>query len=481
MAMIALCLGQGCPQSGDTGTSGAEGSQGPEGPTGAQGPVGPQGEKGDPGPQGQKGDPGDPCMEVRIPINATNTPGDADSLFQITQPGSYYLTGNVTGVSGKSGIKIALLADSPGVSIDLMGFELVGVSGSLNGINATTVNGSNVAVRNGFVSGWGGDGINLFNSHSTQLADLRILSNGGKGIYVNSSSTITNCTTESNGDNGVSANSGCTISHCTSNGNTKIGILIGSCTITECSVSNNGQSGINANSGSTVANCSSSGNTSVGIFASGSAVSHCSAYANGSTGIINDHGTIIECTVNENLGNGISGGLSSLTIQDCTVYLNTLDGIQAPVASIVTGCTVTSNKGDGIDASNFNVTVHGCMTDANSGDGIRVGSLCRITDNQCYDNGKNSTQPRSGIYVNGSGNRIEGNNVEGAAFGINVDVANNLIIRNSAHGNTTANWDIIAGNKVAPIVAATTNATNISGDTYAGNLNSTDPNANFTY
>src|SRR4029079_1424215 len=66
MAMIALCLGQGCPQSGDTGTSGAQGSQGPEGPTGAEGPVGPQGEKGDPGPQGQKGDPGDPCMEVRI-------------------------------------------------------------------------------------------------------------------------------------------------------------------------------------------------------------------------------------------------------------------------------------------------------------------------------------------------------------------------------------------------------------------------------
>jgi len=40
-------------------------------------------------------------VEPRIAINATNTPGDADSLFKITQPGSYYLTGNITGVAGK--------------------------------------------------------------------------------------------------------------------------------------------------------------------------------------------------------------------------------------------------------------------------------------------------------------------------------------------------------------------------------------------
>ena len=40
-----------------------------------------------------------PGPEPRIPINATNTPGDADSLFRITQPGSYYLTGNLLGAS----------------------------------------------------------------------------------------------------------------------------------------------------------------------------------------------------------------------------------------------------------------------------------------------------------------------------------------------------------------------------------------------
>ncbi|MBU6412576.1 MAG: hypothetical protein KGS45_03815 [Planctomycetes bacterium] len=43
-------------------------------------------------------------IEPRIAINATNTPGDFDSLYKITQPGSYYLTANIDGVANKSGI-----------------------------------------------------------------------------------------------------------------------------------------------------------------------------------------------------------------------------------------------------------------------------------------------------------------------------------------------------------------------------------------
>src|SRR6186713_1252076 len=59
-------------------------------------------------------------VEPRKPIDATNTPGDADSLFKITQPGSYYLTANVTGVNAKYGIEIA----ASGVTVDLNGFDL---------------------------------------------------------------------------------------------------------------------------------------------------------------------------------------------------------------------------------------------------------------------------------------------------------------------------------------------------------------------
>ena len=83
-------------------------------------------------------------VEPRIAVNATNTPGNTTNQFIITQPGSYYLTGNIAGVSGKSGILVA----SNGVTLDLMGFTMVGVSGPVDGITMTGFF-ENVVIRNG--------------------------------------------------------------------------------------------------------------------------------------------------------------------------------------------------------------------------------------------------------------------------------------------------------------------------------------------
>src|SRR5262245_7050708 len=46
-------------------------------------------------------------VEPRVAINAANTPGTGTCLFKITAPGSYYLTGNITGASGRHGIEIS--------------------------------------------------------------------------------------------------------------------------------------------------------------------------------------------------------------------------------------------------------------------------------------------------------------------------------------------------------------------------------------
>src|SRR5262245_22765217 len=54
-------------------------------------------------------------VEPRTPISAASTPGDAAGQFKITQPGSYYLTGNIAAIPGKHGIEIA----ASGVTIDL--------------------------------------------------------------------------------------------------------------------------------------------------------------------------------------------------------------------------------------------------------------------------------------------------------------------------------------------------------------------------
>lgn len=45
-------------------------------------------------------------VEPRIAVNSTNTPGSATALHVISQPGSYYLPGNLAGDSGKDGILI---------------------------------------------------------------------------------------------------------------------------------------------------------------------------------------------------------------------------------------------------------------------------------------------------------------------------------------------------------------------------------------
>src|ERR1043165_2515817 len=93
-------------------------------------------------------------VEPRIPVNAANTPGDATNSFNINQPGSYYLTGNITGSSGKSGIRI----NAADVTLDLCGFGVKGVSGALAGI-VVNITASRVAIMNGSVTGWPQDGI----------------------------------------------------------------------------------------------------------------------------------------------------------------------------------------------------------------------------------------------------------------------------------------------------------------------------------
>ena len=74
-------------------------------------------------------------VEPRIAINSTNTPGDADSTFRITQSGPYYPTGNITAAAGFNGIE----NDASNVTPDRMGHRVIG---SLGGRNGSFVNGT---------------------------------------------------------------------------------------------------------------------------------------------------------------------------------------------------------------------------------------------------------------------------------------------------------------------------------------------------
>jgi hypothetical protein len=137
-------------------------------------------------------------VEPRIAINSTNTPGDNDatpSMFKITQPGSYYLAGNVAGVAGKIGIEVTAF----GVTLDLNGFTLTGVAGSLSGISISS---GGTEVRNGTVRNWGGDGIGGSGTHN-RVVDVRAFNNAGMGIYAGNYSEARNCMSVSNGSHGI--------------------------------------------------------------------------------------------------------------------------------------------------------------------------------------------------------------------------------------------------------------------------------------
>lgn len=222
-------------------------------------------------------------VEPRIVINAANTPGDADSLFRITAPGSYYLVGNIQGVTGKSGIEIA--TDS--VSIDLNGFAMLGTSGSLAGITAPSR--TNVCVRNGTVRGWGAEGVNLYATNDCRANDLIVEFNTTHGLRAGLGARIDRVTARGN-STGISAASNSVITGSIAIGNW-IGMDIGSHTLAR--------------------DCVASDNTGDGYAGSGTgpAFENCAAVSNEGDGFsVSSHARVEGCVARFNKGNGISFG-----------------------------------------------------------------------------------------------------------------------------------------------------------------------------
>src|SRR2546421_4223542 len=119
------------------------------------------------------------CGAQATCIDVNSLPGDGTAVFVISQPGSYCLGDNVVGVSGKNGIRI----DADNVTLDLAGFGVLGVGGSLSGILIN--NHIHIAIRNGSISGWGGAGLEGTAGALARIDDLRADVNVGNGIVIN--------------------------------------------------------------------------------------------------------------------------------------------------------------------------------------------------------------------------------------------------------------------------------------------------------
>lgn len=239
----------------------------------------------------------------------------------ISSSGSYVLTSNLTGASGQNGITVS----ASNVTLDLNGFALIGIPGSLVGISSS---GSNLKVVNGTVSNWGTGGI--MGASRTRLYHLRVLDNTGNGIQSGQGTQIQNCTVASNSGRGVSLTS-----------------AQGS-SILDCTVQNNGDTGIVANDFTVVRACAVFGNNGGGIRAvTGCLISECTIAENVSFGIQVD----TNCRV---IGNNVYGSIAATPEGGYGINV-------VGTANHIEGNTVTNCQGLGISA-----TAGGCFVVKNT-------------------------------------------------------------------------------------------------------------------
>lgn len=263
-------------------------------------------------------------VEPRIAINAVNTPGDSNSVFFITQPGSYYLTGNVQGESGKHGIKIS----ASNVTLDLSGFQLLGVTGSRAGVVSSA---ELVVIRNGTMRQWGEQGVYVANQ--TIVENIHVLNSAGDGIYGSGVTHIRNCTVYGGASRGILAFNGSNVSDCTVSACLGVGIEVYGSTISACA-SSGSSIGIRTLGFTSILDCHAQGNKGDGIRVDGRGLvrGNLSAF-NGTTGV----------------GIGIR-----LTGSDCTVEHNVCLVNDYGISVETIGNMITSNRCSG-NTTNFDI------------------------------------------------------------------------------------------------------------------------------
>jgi parallel beta-helix repeat protein len=190
---------------------------------------------------------GPDAVEPRTPISSLP--------FTITEPGSYYLTGSLTlATQDTNGIEV----DANNVTIDLMGYSLLGAGG----INGISIEGKlNVEIRNGTVAYWDGDGVYEKGGTGHRIICVRTVWNSGSGIFLSGvAHVVKDCTATQNGGYGIAvagastldrnmafgnyygiyADDGCAVTNNTSQGNWAAGMFVQSgCTVTGNTLDNN--------------------------------------------------------------------------------------------------------------------------------------------------------------------------------------------------------------------------------------------------
>ncbi|MFT3684909.1 MAG: right-handed parallel beta-helix repeat-containing protein [Phycisphaerales bacterium] len=277
-------------------------------------------------------------IEPRVAINATNTPSGAGSLFRITQPGSYYLTGNVNVPAGLGGVFIAV----GDVTVDLNGFSIIGAAGTGAGISSNT-GVTNITVRNGAVRNFAGNGIDLSATPSTRVEDMTVSGCAQFGIVTGDNALVSNCSSTSNASGTVGGGG-------TQSSFDGISVGVGSI-VRSCAVRFAGRFGIYHNGYGLVTDCfvSDAARTpSIGIFVNERTVVRGCQVSVCTTGIrANFISRVESCHVNNCTQFGIlcdSGGVTKIIDNDVASVGTAAGHAAIRIGTGVSGCTVEGNR-----------------------------------------------------------------------------------------------------------------------------------------
>lgn len=158
-------------------------------------------------------------IEPRTPVDALHTPGDANSMFAITNPGSYYLTTNLY-----SPIKPYLISiNANNVAIDLSGFSLLGNGLTSQGINIPNFQ-TNVMICNGMIYGFTAYGVYCANDYFGHFDRLIVSQNGYAGLACGREGIVRDCEAANNSYDGFLVSGNCLVENCLAFNNGSTGI-----------------------------------------------------------------------------------------------------------------------------------------------------------------------------------------------------------------------------------------------------------------
>lgn len=248
--------------------------------------------------------------------------------FVISSPGRYVLSGSLAAADRPArGAESGIVIGTDHVELDLDGHLLIGAEGTASGISVRLPEKrdalTDICVRNGTLTGWGGLGVDLRAVQGARLIDLHAVHNGAQrttmaGIYVGDAALVQGCTALSNSGAGIIAGDGSLLEGCLASRNGLEGfVLDGGASARASSAVSNGRDGFLLNgAGCSLFDCSASINSGHGINALVTAsVRACNTSSNGGSGVASGRGSFVgDCVSTNNRGAGVaaSGGLSRI-------------------------------------------------------------------------------------------------------------------------------------------------------------------------